>query len=346
VRGLVVKNLGASPASFDVSTAPAGGVPHTTAVTQKRVRLGPGERRVLLVSLGIPAATAGDSTALRDASGFVTLSPATPRSNGGIALRVPYYAVAAARARVYSAFLKPPTSRRPQSTLFVTNFSRSVAGTADFYEWGLWSPNDALGSTDLSAAGVQSWDLGSDHVLVFALSTYQRWSSAAAHEFDVLVDVDGDGVPDKVVVGIDLGLVTTGAYDGVVASMVLDLATGNATIGFLAVAPTDGSTILLPVWAADLGLSSGRSSLHYTAQSFDGLTGASDAFDGWAAFDAWSPALSQPDFLPLDPWATVKVPYAVNLTGPVAPPRGVMVVKQENRSGRDQVDLIPLLLPR
>jgi subtilisin family serine protease len=345
VRTLVVKNLGSSPATFEVSSAAAGGVPHATAVNRGWLRLGPGESRELAVSLTIPAATAGDSTALRDASGFVTLTPISAKENGGIALRVPYHAVVAARALIEAAFQRPLTPGRPQSKLLVKNSSRAVAGTADFYEWGLWSPDDGLGATDLQAAGVQTWDLGGDHLVVFALSTYGRWSSAAPHEFDVLVDLDGDGAPDKAVIAIDHGLVTAGSHDGLVASLVLDLATGDGVIRFLAVAPTNGDTLLLPALASDLGLSANRSRFQYTAQSFDGLTGASDAFEDLATFNAWTPVLSQPDFQVLDPGASLALPYQVNVPEvSLSRPKGLMVVKQENWSALDQAQLISLPL--
>ena len=345
-RALVVKNLGSSPASFEVATAPAGGVPHTTAVSRRLVRLGPGEKQTVTVFLEVPAATAGDSTALRDASGFVTLTPTSARSNGGIALRVPYYAVAAARSLVGASFARPLSSRHPQGTLNALNSSRSVVGTADFYEWGLWSPDDALGATDLQAAGVQTWDVGGgDRLLVFALSTYARWSSAAAHEFDVLIDLDGDGAPDKAVIGIDHGAVTAGSYDGLVASLVVDLATGDAVLRFLAVAPTDSSTMLLPALASDLGITASSPRFHYTAQSFDGLTGTSDAFEDFAVFNAFAPVLSQPDFQVLDPGARVALPYTVNVPEVgLSDPKGLMVVKQENWSAFDQAQLIYLPL--
>ncbi len=346
-RALVVKNLGSSPASFEVATAPAGGVPHTTAVSRHIVRLGPGEKQVVTVSLRIPAATAGDSTALRDASGFVTLTPTSARSNGGVALRVPYYAVAAARAQVRAAFARPLTSKHPQGTLSVSNPSKSVVGTADFYEWGLWSPDDGLGAIDLKAAGVQSWDAGGgDRLLVFALATHARWSNAAVHEFDVLIDANGDGTPETVVVGVDGGVLSS-TLEGQVISLVVDAATGDVIDAFLAVAPTDASTMLLPALASDLGLTSSAPRFHYSVQSFDGFTGASDAFEDFAIFNAFAPVLSQPDLQVLDPGAKVALPYTVNVPEvSVSDPKGLMVVKQENWSAFDQAQLIYLPLWR
>ncbi len=49
---------------------------------------------------------------------------------------------------------------------------------------------------DLRAAGVQSFDIGGDQLLVFAVNNWTRWSNAATTEFDVVIDVDRDGAPD------------------------------------------------------------------------------------------------------------------------------------------------------
>jgi len=60
-------------------------------------------------------------------------------------------------------------------------------------------------------------------LIVFAVNTRYRWSNASTVEFDIFVDVDGDGVDDYLVVGIDNGALTTGTFDGQLRSAVFSL---------------------------------------------------------------------------------------------------------------------------
>ena len=116
---------------------------------------------------------------------------------------------------------------------------------------------------------MQSFASGGDQFLVFAVNNWQRWSNAASNEFDVLIDTNGDGQPDYVVFAADQGLVTAGEANGVSEVFVFNVASGALSeSGFLASAPTDSSTILIPVIASDLGLTASASSFKYTVQSF------------------------------------------------------------------------------
>jgi len=67
-------------------------------------------------------------------------------------------------------------------------------------------PGAALGGTD------------TDRSLVFVINTYGRATNQTVNEFDILIDNNGDGVVDFVVVGADLGVVLTGSFNGQMAS--------------------------------------------------------------------------------------------------------------------------------
>ena len=86
----------------------------------------------------------------------------------------------------------PPTPGRADVKL--TNKGGALPALADFYTWGLQDPRDVgTGSGyDLRAAGVQSFDIGGDQLLVFAVNNWTRWSNAATQEFDVGIAVDRD----------------------------------------------------------------------------------------------------------------------------------------------------------
>ena len=202
------------------------------------------------VELSVPAATAGDSSAFTDVSGLITFTPAAGNNNG-VSLNVPYYFVPQAISRIETRLDGRALRKAGSAAATVTNRGGAIAGAADWYAWGLADKRDhGLHSNDLRAVGVQTFPL--DGVLAFAISTNHRWSNAAANEFDIYVDVDGDGTPDYDVVGVDFGAITAGSFDGRMAVAVFPLHAGGGSIQFLADAPKDSSTLVLPVLFSQL----------------------------------------------------------------------------------------------
>jgi hypothetical protein len=233
----------------------------------------------------------------------------------------------------------------------LANFGGALAGTADFYTLGLTDRHDSKRSWggagyDLRAAGVQSLDDGDDKLLVFAVNNYDRWSNAATDEFDVLVDTDGDNSPDYDVFSYDYGAQTTGDFNGTTAVWVYNLHTQALDAsGFLASAPTDSSTILLPVMASTLGLSATGSTggaFSYTVQSFTlEDPSASDSFDTTATYNPWAKAVADGDYETVKPNRTLSVPVSLD---PVQvakqKAKGIMVVSYDNESGADEARVL------
>jgi hypothetical protein len=181
------------------------------------------------------------------------------------------------------------------------------------------------------------------------VNTYDRWSSPSSAEFDIDVDVNGDGKVDYTVFGADDGAVRTGTFSGVMGSFVLDRRTGAVTSAGLAVAPTDGSTALIFAFASQLCrtgspcLSSSNPRITYSAAGFDILNGGSKAVPGVAKYNVWSSSISQGDFLTVAPGASATTTISVNGTEALQTPAlGVMVVTLDNKSGDDEVDLLPV----
>ncbi len=201
---ITVKNDGATPVSFDVAVERKQGSPHTVTLGTSHITVGPRSHGSVDVTLQVPVATAGDSSAFRDVAGLVSFTPSTANSNHGYALRVPYYLVPRVTANVDAKLsLK---NKATQGVVALTNQGSPIAATADFYAWGLQGQNNGLGQLDLHAAGVQSFPDGQgDATLVFAINTFKGWSTPEEQEFDVLIDVDGDGMPDFDVFSIDIG---------------------------------------------------------------------------------------------------------------------------------------------
>jgi hypothetical protein len=297
------------------------------------------------VELTVPASTAGDSSAFGDVSGVVAFTP-VGGSNGGVSLRVPYYLVPQAVSDVATRIDLPTLLKTGAATATVTNAAGAIPGNADWYAWGIWDKNDPkLGSNDVRAVGVQTLpDIG---VLAFAVSTYQRWSNAASNEFDVYVDVDGDGKWDYDVVAIDYGALTAGTFSGrvVVAVFTPD---GNGTLDYWADAPTDSSTIVMPV---DFSLLcqdgypciSEGTPIAYRVQSFGLADGTSDTVAGKGTFDVFNPTISTGMYDTVAPGGVATETVAIDPArfGQV-PALGFMIVTHDNPAGRREAQLVGL----
>jgi minor extracellular serine protease Vpr len=338
---ITVKNDGTTPVSFDVAVERKQGSPHTVSFSTSQITVGPRSSGTVDVTLQVPAATAGDSTAFRDVAGLVSFTPVA-NSNHGYALRVPYYLVPRVTANVDAKLALK--AKATQGVVALTNQGSPIAATADFYAWGLLSQNDGLGRLDLHAAGVQSFDSGQgDQAIVFAVNTFKAWTTPELQEIDVLIDVDGDGVPDFDLFTADLGVLTTGTASGQMVAAILNLKTQGLAADFLIDAPTNSSTVLLPVLAGDVGVTSANPRFSYTVQSFDLESNSQDSFTGSASFNAFSSAVSTGDFVAVDPNAAIGVTVSVNPAEfAVTPSLGFMIVSQDNKNGAKEVNLLSI----
>jgi subtilisin family serine protease len=369
-----VQNLGSSTQTFAASviqgastTNPATSLnaPHSVTVSPSSVTLRGGENAEVRVRLNVPAATAGSASgtsgpagfgAFRQASGLVMFSPTTANGNGGASLAVPYFLVSRARSEVEAKFASDdfgPAS--PSTTAEVRNQSPAVTGTADFYAWGLRGKNRKAATAGLRAVGVQSLnaqDVGLPasvgKILVFAVNVFHPWTTPVLNEYDILLDVNGDGK-------FDFAVVSVGLSSGRVRVNIFDLSKSPAvrvkqTVVFAATAPTNESTILMPIVAADVGIKASSPRFAYAAQGFDGFTGDLDFLgenaDGTAAadagrFNAFNNAVSTGAFAVVGPRSRASVPLTISPTEFAATPAlGVMVVGIENFSGRAEANLL------
>ncbi|HVS56847.1 MAG TPA: hypothetical protein VHJ55_11405 [Casimicrobiaceae bacterium] len=76
---------------------------------------------------------------------------------------------------------------------------------------------------------MQAFPSGSNSTLVFAVNTYPRFSNATASEWDIAIDIDGDGVTDFFVVGLDVARVISSKPSGRLVSIVVNART-NAIV--------------------------------------------------------------------------------------------------------------------
>jgi minor extracellular serine protease Vpr len=346
---IFVQNESRQDVVFDVSVTHQAGSPHTLGLSRTRVRVPARGTAEVTARLAMAPETAGDSTAFRDVAGLVTFTPASPSMNGGYALRVPYYVV----PRVSSNVTATPESARvapgESSSVLLENRSTPIAGTADVYAWGFQSKRAPKipGNVDIHAVGAQS--LADGEIVVFAITTKKAWSSASAVEFDVLVDANLDGETDFWIFSFDYGWVVNRVFDGRVGTFIVDLTTGERSVYFLAYAPTDSSSILLPVPAAAIGVTPGNPRFGYTVGSWaaDGVQRDDTLFDSWAFFNPFSNAISTGAFEVVNPGDRIHVPFTVNAAEWAATPAlGLMVVTQDNRNGTDEANLVRVKVQR
>jgi subtilisin family serine protease len=346
-KTVTLRNFGSRSVRFNVASALPDGSPHTVSLNRSSVTVPARGEAEVRVTLRVPAATAGDTAQFNDVAGLVTFTP-VGSANSGVALRVPYYLVPQAVSNISTSIDTRALTNTGTATATVTNRNGVIPGAADWYAWGLSDPREAeVASNDVRAVGAQAFP----GLVVFGISTQQRWSNAAMNEFDVFVDVNGDGVDDYDVVGIDLGAITAGVFNGQMAVAVFDLRTGAGTIEFLAVAPNDSTTLLLPVSLEQLCaagspcLSASNPRFTYHAVTFGLTDDTVDEVDGVASFNPFTPAISNGMFTVVPPNGSATETVTINAAeAALTPPLGLMIITHDNRN-REEAQTIRVRLP-
>ena len=352
-KTIKLKNRGNSAATFNVAQVRSAGSPHSVNLSHSSVTVPAHGSAEVDVTLNVAVATAGASNgaglSFREVAGIVQFAPASASDNAGVTLRMPYYLVPRAQSDV-STRIGKLRGTNPSTVATVTNRHGAIPGDADFYAWGLEDRRDpGKLSNDVRAVGAQSFDWdGTQQLLIFAVNTFDRWSNASTNEFDINVDVDGDGVVDYVVVGVDQGAVQTGTFNGRMGAFVFSTRSAGASINFLASAPTDSSTALLPVLTSQLCrakepcLSAASPRITYGAVAFDLQNGGVDVVRGSAKYNVWSSAISQGGFAKVAPGASdATTVISVNSAEwKRTPAKGLMIVTLDNKSGKDEAQLI------
>jgi len=339
-----VANHGSAPVSFNVSAIPDGGSMHTVVFSDPSVTVAPDDSASVKVTLSVKASDVGSAFGFREVSGAIQLTPVAPGMNAGVSLRVPYFMVPRARSNVATELSKGFGKDSLTGTATITNANGARSGVADLYAWGLEGKDRKLGELGIRAVGARTNPTGG--TLTFAVNTFGRFVTPNVNEYDILIDTSGTGTPNWVLAAGDLGKFSANSYDGTYASVLCDLPkAANCTSKYLATAPFNGSTILLKVDIADLGLTAANPRFSYTAASFDvrGDRGhVSDVLEGTAKFNAFSPAISTGQFnSAVDVNATVTASVSIDAAEwEQTPALGLMVVTADNRAGAAQAQLI------
>jgi hypothetical protein len=303
--------------------------------------------------------------------GDIVASPVSGDSADDQTLRLPYIVVPRGLSNVVAGTPGPSTQGAPSgtppalppgqtftSTLPLTN-SGIHTGTADLYAWGITDPQESGQPMDIRDVGVQVLPgaaLGgadSDRSLVFAINTWGQAANQTVNEYDIGIDTNGDGVPDFFVIGVDLGAVTTGSFNGRMASFTINASTGAIVDAFYADAPMNGSTIELPALASELGIqpengnsNSKKHDFTYAVTAFSIVPGTFVDTTGSATLNPYKPSVSSGDFVTLAPGGTGSMSLTVDRDQQKKNPAlGWMVVSVDDANGAAQADEVPAPTP-
>ena len=341
-------NNGSTPAKFTVAQASPQGRAHTVALA---VSVGgrtqpagtvtvPAKGNVVVsVTLNVAITAVGSSAAFREVAGLIVFTPATVSDNNNVTLRVPYYFVPRALSNVATKVPAMQAGTNPMVTATVTNAGGAIAGNADFYAWGLEGPAGSSSPAAIRAVGIQTFP--ADNALGIAINTHNRWSNGASAEFDVHVDVDGDGEVDYIIVGVDQGAITTGVFNGTVQPFVFSTRSPGASQFYAGDAPTDGTTQVLYVDFGQL-CRAGEPCvdpsvpIEYAAVGFDLVRGGSFPATGSSKFNLFDPPITQGDFLTMNVGATGTSTVQINSAAwATQPQKGILVLTHDNAANAE-----------
>ena len=357
-KAITIANTASRAVTYQVSAEPsAQSGSATVTVWPKKIVVPARSSRKVAVSLSLPAGVGGSSLGA-DQAMFAEVSGTVVVNSGSETQRVPYLLVPRPQARVGASVTRQraaadqraaASAATTQWSLNLTNTGGAISAYADVYTLGLTDradlPKTAVGSGyDLRALGVQSFDTDSGTLMVFAMNNHDRFTNAATNEFDVLIDTNGDGTEDYIVFAADSGAYRSGNFDGVSEVFIYQIASKALyASGYLAMAPTNSSTVLLPVQAADLGLKADSGAFSYTGASYTVLGTGSDTFAGWARYDPWRRALTDGGGATVARNGRAQVPITVDTAAWAKQrPQGVMVAVFDNHSGAAEASLLSL----
>jgi minor extracellular serine protease Vpr len=361
---MTLTNTGSSAVQYNIAGA-FNGLPRGAEITASpnSVTVPAGGSATVDVTLALDAAEVAAlpavSTFVVGWGGLVSIRGnvvATPTTSGvGLyPLKVPFLVAPRGLSNI-GAGAKAPYTRQAErrNTSTVLTNSGIHAGTADLYAWGITDANDVGPSgdgVDVRSAGVQVLPgevLGgaaSDRSLQFVINLHDRWSNAAVTEFDIPIDLQNDGRPEFFVVGVDFGAVTAGSFDGRVASFIFD-AEGNLVNVWVAENPMNGSTIVLPTLASDIGLDPAVNStrFNYAVAAFGIVPEEPVDVTASSSFRSHDPPVSTGDFIELNPGASQTLNLWVDKGKNAGTPQlGWLVVSIDDANGGAQADQIEI----
>ncbi len=223
---------------------------------------------------------------------------------------------------------------------------KGVLGPVEVFSWGLSDRRgDALG-TDLVNVGFADHSRTKLAMLgFFALHAANTTSNPSVNSWDVRIDNDGDGVPDFAVIGIDLGLIQSGAISGDrLAVVTLDLERPRIVRAFLGPNWINSAIVQLPFLLSDVGLAAGlQEEFTYSASIISLEQFGSDMAEGTASFNPFTPPVETGQFAVAFPGFSPEITATIDRAQLVETPvKGWLVVYRFNQGGLPQAQTIQL----
>ncbi len=353
-RSITITNTSSAAITYDLSTQldDLGLTGFSAKVSPSSVKVPAGSSRNVTLDLKIkdpqnlPEAGEDAYGALPSINGLLL---ATPRGSatGVHTLRAPVLLVPYGVSDIQATGMRSNVRTDGKSPLVSSIRMKNSGvhfGTYDTYQW---IASDRAGDNgdatvpDVRDVGVQQFPISAtDDLMVMAISTNNRFTTFATAEFDVYADVDGDGNPDYVIVGVDNGLFTGGAPDGQFTSFVLDLNTSAVTDVWTAFAPANGSVVEMPWLASDLGATG---PVTFWVEAYTVLTNLAPDLVTPGVYDPTNPAVSMGDFDYVNPKSSTVIPTSVDVTAARAQGAlGWLVVSVDDAAGSREADRVPL----
>jgi hypothetical protein len=320
-----VRNKGTASKTFAITSAfrtPAEDDGSLTLLHAASVTVGKGKTRTISFDVRVDFRLLPASPFL-EYDGFVTLRETTA---GGDVLRVPFHVLPIAR----SAASASGGEEDSQVTLRNDGLAETLV---DVYQLGVRNPrkdliheaaglpNDPSDWFNVRATGAHAFDLPPfGRVLEFGIATWGLRSVANMMVTDVWIDANRDGTPDYLVFVVDVGLLAlVPALDpaGRMASVVVELKSGEGVIEFLVGNPRNTAVQTAPILLDDLnflGQTLGAPQINATNPSFSYFVDTTDLETGSmdvtrsATFNAIQPALdTNPNFLLLPAGTSMRI---------------------------------------
>lgn len=280
----------------------------------------------------------------------ITAATITATADGKRPIRMPVQAIVLARSAISGEL-------RGGGSGSITLRNQGLAtGAVDVYDWIIDDPRDPIAPIDLRALGYQVLPAGDkspipgDQIIVFAINQFGLFSNPARNEYVVRIDANRDGIADHAAYGIDELFAETGATvtsycDGVFVALSGDLTSFKAGV-MDPVAPMNGSTVLIPVLASDLGITSANQLASVSMQVLSVGEDLSVADESAAVtVNLWDPQRKAVD--PASGHAKIpagkRISVPVSTRTPVAgetPSLGWMVASVDDQTGTAQADLL------
>ena len=380
-HSLTIHNTGGAALTYNLTSAFTGnsrGADFTYSENPVAVPAGGSKTVTVTVSLtatevaALPFAVESNFGGLAHAIRGVVVATPTTTGTGLLPLRVPFLWV----PRGLSNVQVTSAPALLNSTIELQN-TGIHSGLADRFVLAQTDANDVPhpeDSTDIRAIGMQTLPrealCGSDPIgvcgtdddraLAFAINVWGFYSNPSVSEFDILVNTDGDEDPEFIVVGVDIGAVLAGSFDGRFASVVFDAETGDLVNAWVAEAPMNGSTMVLPFLASDIGIS-GRpvrnpfTTIEFQAYSFS-IVPADDGDEATPEVntleDITAPARiglggllgssrGGSSSVLLAPGESAVIPAPTPLLQQTLGAKGWMIVTHDDANGAAQADLVP-----